>query len=67
VNPFLSRFILISVGGIFMPVTNLFLAVLLVTQTLVSGTVGAIDQNGATFLIPGATVSLTTPEGRVPE
>src|SRR4030095_2060019 len=48
-----------------MPVLNFLLAVLLVTPTSVSGTVRAIGQDAAPFVIPGTTVSLTTPEGKV--
>src|SRR6266705_369367 len=48
-----------------MPVLSFVFAVLLGSSSVVSGTVGSIGPDGAPYLMPGATVSLTTSDGRV--
>src|SRR5438093_12820269 len=48
-----------------MPVLSFLFAVLFASSTTVSGTVGSMGSDGAPYMMPGATVSLNTLDGRV--
>jgi len=48
-----------------MPVLSFVFAVLFASSTTVLGTVGSMGSDGAPYMMPGATVSLTTLDGRV--